>query len=504
MASEGPVLPERDAAGWERLAVHDRDILASHEKIRRLIAARVGAEAAGFLGVPVFGGDGVLAGWRSPRGGALRPAGDDAGLATRADDLRGRIAALADDLEGQGDAGRMAAEGLRLALVTPEGGEVLFADGDWPVLLRWGMAVPGQFGPTSNQVRPDAASTIPIAGVAAEAMASREAVGAETAPARRRAGFAVVAWAVPVALLAVALWLGWRAAEPLPPTIVTLVPPAPEAADPTLGLSDRLAMLDAALAETRSARPRFVAVCTAPVPEECRPEALARAPGEVMLVLDASGSMAYSIDTPPERDLALMRAYEHGTVFEFNRIEAEIKEIPGERRMSVARRFLTEAVRSVPPEVAVGLVSFHDCSAGTGVRYSGSYRADRGRLLRDLARIEPTGGTALAQAIRSAARAMKGGRSAEDRVNMVVISDGLEACGGDPCAEARAAKAARPGLTINVIDLSHFSALKCVAEATGGFYRRREDGMDLADLGRTVREAAGAPPGQCAAYAGGN
>ena len=54
---------------------------------------------------------------------------------------------------------------------------------------------------------------------------------------------------------------------------------------------------------------------------------------------------------------------------------------------------------------------------------------------------------------------------------MVVVSDGGDTCGGDPCAAARAAKAVKPDLTINVIDLSGGTdggVLRCVADAGGG------------------------------------
>ncbi|MGB1026430.1 MAG: VWA domain-containing protein, partial [Rhodospirillaceae bacterium] len=54
---------------------------------------------------------------------------------------------------------------------------------------------------------------------------------------------------------------------------------------------------------------------------------------------------------------------------------------------------------------------------------------------------------------------------------LVVVSDGEDTCGANPCAAARAAKAAKPNLTINVIDLSDGNSggvLQCIASAGGG------------------------------------
>jgi len=53
---------------------------------------------------------------------------------------------------------------------------------------------------------------------------------------------------------------------------------------------------------------------------------------------------------------------------------------------------------------------------------------------------------------------------------IVVVTDGDDTCGGDPCGAARAIRAKRPNVTINVIDLSGGSSPtpRCIANATGG------------------------------------
>jgi hypothetical protein len=52
-----------------------------------------------------------------------------------------------------------------------------------------------------------------------------------------------------------------------------------------------------------------------------------------------------------------------------------------------------------------------------------------------------------------------------------VVSDGEDTCGGDPCATARAVKAKRPNIAINVIDLGRGEGqamMHCIAAVTGG------------------------------------
>ena len=53
---------------------------------------------------------------------------------------------------------------------------------------------------------------------------------------------------------------------------------------------------------------------------------------------------------------------------------------------------------------------------------------------------------------------------------IVVVSDGEDTCGRDPCAAASAVKTKRPNVTINVIDVSGErgrAVVQCIANVTG-------------------------------------
>ena len=105
--------------------------------------------------------------------------------------------------------------------------------------------------------------------------------------------------------------------------------------------------------------------------------------------------------------------------------------------------------------------------------------------------------TALADAIRLTAAMVTGGTTAEDPVNVVLVSDGYDTCGGDPCAAARAVRSSHPGLRFNVIDLVGLPDLRCVAEETGGFYQVKPAGVDISALAEAIRAAAQTAPGAC-------
>ena len=118
-----------------------------------------------------------------------------------------------------------------------------------------------------------------------------------------------------------------------------------------------------------------------------------------------------------------------------------------------------------------------------------TYMAERGALVGEINALAPKQGTPLADAIRRA------GTVASDSAPsmLVIVSDGGDSCGGDPCAVARSVKAAKPNVTINVIDLSESpkdrQVLQCIASAGGG---RLLSPGDPLDMNRKMREAAGA------------
>ena len=77
------------------------------------------------------------------------------------------------------------------------------------------------------------------------------------------------------------------------------------------------------------------------------------------------------------------------------------------------------------------------------------------------------------------------------RREMLIIGDGEETCGGEPCALGKLLKAGAPNLTIHVVGYQlgtfrwtgaqSFLDVKCLAEETGGLYITAETRQDLID-----------------------
>lgn len=115
----------------------------------------------------------------------------------------------------------------------------------------------------------------------------------------------------------------------------------------------------------------------------------------------------------------------------------------------------------------------------------------------------PAGRTPLTAAVRQAAKVL--GFPARPAV-VVLLTDGEETCGGDPCVLARSLRAAGQHLTIHVIGYRSHSASqalqilnsRCLADTTGGHYITAETTDELIaafqkTLGCPAVSYAGAP-----------
>ena len=105
------------------------------------------------------------------------------------------------------------------------------------------------------------------------------------------------------------------------------------------------------------------------------------------------------------------------------------------------------------------------------------------------------GKTPLAAAVKQAAEAL---RYTEGTSKVVVITDGLESCGGDPCALGKELKAAGTGFVADVVgfglNANEGREVACLAEATGGKYIQASDEKGLREaLTATVAAPAPAP-----------
>ncbi|MFA5119962.1 VWA domain-containing protein [Zavarzinia sp.] len=189
--------------------------------------------------------------------------------------------------------------------------------------------------------------------------------------------------------------------------------------------------------------------------------------GRAILVLDASGSMWAQID--------------------------------GRSKWDIAKDAVARLMAGWDSKIALGLTVYGHRTKGAcddieDVVPVGPVDAAH---IRDLiAKLSPKGKTPIAASLRRAAEELK---YAEEKATVILVSDGMETCGEDPCAVAKELEAAGVGFTAHVVgfdirDQATRDQLQCIADATGGKFVQAGDAGSLQSALTTVAAAAGSAP----------
>ncbi len=198
--------------------------------------------------------------------------------------------------------------------------------------------------------------------------------------------------------------------------------------------------------------------------------ALATEPARLLLILDASGSM-------------------------WGRLE-------GQPKITIAQAAAAEIMQSLPENIAAGLMLYGHRRKGDcqDIELAVAPGAARQLISTRLAGVVPKGKTPLAKSLEQAGQLLAQG---EAEATVLLVSDGIETCGGDPCAVVTALRNKGIKLVVHVVGFDVRGAaveqLQCIARAGGGGYFPASDTAALRQALQSVRSAvvehkAPAPP----------
>jgi Ca-activated chloride channel family protein len=168
-----------------------------------------------------------------------------------------------------------------------------------------------------------------------------------------------------------------------------------------------------------------------------------------------------------------------------------------EPRIFEARKAVAEAVPRIAPLRRLGLLVYgpgpHGPCGNVDLRFAPRENA-AAAIIAEVQALQPEGETPLTDAVKAAADVL---HYRERPGEILLVTDGKETCGGDPCALAATLASEARDLTIHVIGFrvrgAHFGfsgrALEdytgavsdgvCLADATGGRYFRAETAGEL-------------------------
>jgi Mg-chelatase subunit ChlD len=539
-------------AGLRPLGSRGQAAIDSYRQLRAAVESRLGSDHAALFARPERRSDGGID-WFTDKAGPIRRL-EELDHETRQAaflDLQGKVAELSQLAhrlrEGGSDSARMLG-GLLEAALNMAGPESLWAVGNRPVVVLWGFApereVPGLSLPPRALTAPLVAPATDsfLGSPAAPPTLAEEAVqtpqpepwvpppvlsSAAAAPALRAGWWR---WVLLALLLLISSLLGWKACAPLPPQVASATPAAPS--EEVARAEARGRELEQQLAQLRREREEATAACpvspdgslaqgepAAQRAAERHDNAVQNPPEEISQTPPAAaGEPAAAHERPGLPELPDLAEVPRPAPPPAATAEEPERSCPAERhaseapevalvvdssgsmekpiggaptRLDAAKRAIGALLDRLPGDVDVGLVEFRDCQRIRRDRFYS--QAERDQLKAQVDSLEPGRGTPLARSVERAGAIL----SSQVPGTIIVVTDGKDSCGGDPCAAAAAIRQSRPNLTIHVIDIGSEGAspATCLAEMTGG--KVYKPGSPV-EFNRMVAEAGGqAEAGAC-------
>ncbi|MFQ5625162.1 MAG: VWA domain-containing protein [Methyloligellaceae bacterium] len=173
-------------------------------------------------------------------------------------------------------------------------------------------------------------------------------------------------------------------------------------------------------------------------------------------------------------------------------------QINGVNKVVSARNVVSDLAGDLEGRLNLGIVSYgHRQSAGCDdiqlIMGVGAHKASD--VIKAVKGLKPKGSTPIAASMIKAAKAA---RYKERRTSLILIADGLDNCNADPCNTARELKQDGKDLTIHTIAFDarqkdKLTALKCVADNTGGTFASAVNEDELATSVKAAFDVAMTP-----------
>ncbi len=173
--------------------------------------------------------------------------------------------------------------------------------------------------------------------------------------------------------------------------------------------------------------------------------------------------------------------------------------VQGAKKIDVAKKVLTGLIKELPDGVNMGLVFYghrqkEDCKDVEEIAPLGP--PNKQALISRINAITPKGRTPITYSVQKVAEGLK---DLKDEATIVLVSDGEETCGGDPCAVVKDLKASGIKFVMHVIGIDvnekEKKQLECIAKAGGGDYFSAKNANEFSIAAKkAVEKKEPAPP----------
>ena len=170
-------------------------------------------------------------------------------------------------------------------------------------------------------------------------------------------------------------------------------------------------------------------------------------------------------------------------------------QIKGKPKITIAKEVMAKLVPELPDNARIGLIAYGhrrkgDCSdVETLVKLGGNHQQP---VLKAVKGLNAKGKTPLTRSVNQAIDML---RAEENNSTVVLVSDGIESCGGDPCAAVKAAKASGVNFILHTVGFGlskkESAQLQCMAKAGGGEYFQANNAEQLLRSARKAVKSKG-------------
>jgi len=166
--------------------------------------------------------------------------------------------------------------------------------------------------------------------------------------------------------------------------------------------------------------------------------------------------------------------------------------VDGKIKIVEAKQVMGDLLTGVPAGVEVGLVAYGHRRKGdcTDIETLANFGTPVSTIAEQIQKISPKGKTPITTSLQRGADLLSG---KEGNATLVLVSDGIETCEGDPCALAEQLRSQGIDLVIHTVGfgVGHGAQrqLQCIAEKGGGNYYHANSGEDLRKALFAVRDA---------------
>ena len=167
--------------------------------------------------------------------------------------------------------------------------------------------------------------------------------------------------------------------------------------------------------------------------------------------------------------------------------------VDGKIKIQVAKEVMTTLLKETPPGIDCGIMVYGhrkkgDCADIEMIVPMGALQKET--AIEKINRISPKGKTPISASISMAVDKVKGSEAAS---TIVLVSDGIETCGKDPCAVVKKLKDSGINFVMHVVGFNvkadAAKQLACIAEAGGGSYFSTTNATDLLAAMNQIKES---------------